>query len=186
MQWTIPGTTMQCDRADSAGIKAQFDAMFTPGYMFLGQVCNLTGLEPYTVQNWVKRGFLPPPQNKRYSMEQLCRVITINMLKTALPMEQICNLIHYINGRLDDNSDDLVDDSVLYFMFVALAARAEPGMDDEEVDALVQSATADYQEPIPGGKERVRQVLRIMLRAWQAAEYQREAEIMLEKLETAI
>lgn len=177
---------MQGSRENCTDVKAQFDAMFAPGYMFLGQVCNLTGLESYTVQNWIKRGFLPPPQNKRYSMEQLCRIMTINMLKSALPMEQICSLIGYINGKLDDNTDDLVDDSVLYFMFVALAAKASPDMDGESLDALLESATADYREPMPGGKDRVKQVLVIMLRAWQAAEYQHKAETMLEELEKAI
>ena len=30
-----------------------------------------------------KRGFLPPPKNRRYSVTQLCRIIHINMLRSV-------------------------------------------------------------------------------------------------------
>ena len=45
------------------------------GGMVLGQIASLTGLEPHTVQNWVKRGFLSNPVNKRYSCNQFCRIV---------------------------------------------------------------------------------------------------------------
>ena len=35
--------------------------MFLAGGLTLSQVCQISGLEPYTVQNWVKRGFLSNP-----------------------------------------------------------------------------------------------------------------------------
>lgn len=88
----------------------------------LSQVCQITGLEPYAVQNWVKRGFLAPPVKKKYNRRQLSRIIIINMLKTALPMESICRILSYVNGQLDDESDDIIDDSVMYLIFLRLAA----------------------------------------------------------------
>lgn len=181
MMWTIPGTVIQAPRKEAASIEQTFSAMFLAGGIVLGQVSSITGLEPYTVQNWVKRGFLTPPEKKHYSLRQLCRIININMLKSVLPMERICSLLGYINGQLDDESDDIIDDSTLYFMFVRLAVRLRELNDAKEREEILEQALADYAEPIPGAKERVKQVLRIMLTAWLAARMRQEAETMLEK-----
>lgn len=182
MKWTIPGTVLQIPRQDAEHVEDLFRSMYLAGDIALSQVSGITGLEPYTVQNWVKRGFLTAPQRKRYTLRQLCRIININMLKGVLPMERICGLLGYINGQLDDESDDVIDDSQLYFMFVRLAARAKELYREEERDSLLDAALAEYAEPIPGAKERVRQALRIMLTAWLAARMQQEAEKMLEAL----
>ena len=104
MQWTIPGTVLREPVANAALVENQFSAMFLAGGIVLSQVAQLTGLEPYTVQNWVKRGFLAPPVKKRYSLKQLCRIMNINTLKSILPMDDICGLLTYINGDLHDES----------------------------------------------------------------------------------
>lgn len=184
MEWTIPGTVLRASREDADHIAEQFSSMFLAGGMVLSQVAGVTGLESYTVQNWVKRGFLAPPQRKRYSLRQLCRIININMLKSVLPMERICGLLTYINGHLDDESDDMIDDSQLYFMFVRLAARVRDMKDPEDREALLDRTMEDYREPVPGAKARVRNVLRIMVTAWIAARMGQEAERMLTELET--
>ena len=80
MDWIIPGTTLAARREDAPLIEEQFKSMFLAGGMVLSQVSSITGLEPYTVQNWVKRGFLAAPIQKRYTMRQLCRILNINML----------------------------------------------------------------------------------------------------------
>ena len=118
MDWIIPGTVLTISQEETEHIPEMFSSMFLAGGMALGQIANITGLEPYTVQNWVKRGFLSPPRNKRYTLDQLCRILTINMLKAALSLEQICGLLRYINGDLEDESDDLIRDTQLYFLFV--------------------------------------------------------------------
>ena len=182
MKWTIPGTVLEIPRQDAEHIDELFRSMFLAGGIVLSQVSGITGLEPYTVQNWVKRGFLVPPERKRYTLRQLCRIININMLKGVLPMERICGLLGYVNGQLNDESDDVIDDSQLYFMFVRLAARANELYREEERDSLLEQAMADYAEPIPGAKERVRQTLRIMLTAYVAARMRQEAERMLQEI----
>lgn len=182
MKWTIPGTVLQIPRQDAEHIEEQFRSMFLGGDLVLSQISGITGLEAYTVQNWVKRGLLAPPQRKRYTLRQLCRIININMLKGVLPMERICGLLGYVNGQLNDESDDVIDDSQLYFMFVRLAARAKELYREEERETLLDSALAQYAEPVPGARERVRQALRIMLTAWLAARMQQEAEKMLDTL----
>lgn len=183
MKWTIPGTVLQIPRKDAEHIEDLFFSMFFTGGIILSQVSSITGLEPYTVQNWVKRGFLAAPVHKRYTLRQLCRIININMLKGALPMERICGLLGYINGQLDDESDDIIDDSQLYFMFVHLAARIKELYREDEREVLLDQTLENYTEPFPGTKDRVRRVLRIMLTAWLASRMRQEAENMLDTLQ---
>ncbi len=182
MNWTLPGTVLEMPRQGSDQTETLFSSMFLAGGITLSQVSSITGLEPYAIQNWVKRGFLSSPQRKRYTLRQLCRIININMLKGALPLEQICGLLGYINGQLYDESDDIIDDSRLYFMFVHLAAQAKDLCQKEEWDTLLEKTLADYREPVPGAKERVRRVLRVMLTAWIASRMRQEAENMLKTL----
>ncbi len=183
MKWFIPGTVLQIERQEAEHIQDLFSSMFLAGGIVLSQVSGITGLEPYTVQNWVKRGFLSAPVRKRYTLRQLCRIININMLKSVLPMERICGMLGYINGQLDDESDDVIDDSQLYFMFVRLAARAKELDSETERDALLEQAMENYEEPMPGAKQRVKQVLKIMLTAYVAARMRQEAEKMLDTLQ---
>ena len=182
MNWTIPGTVLLSDRASAERIEDQFRAMFLGGGITLSQIVEITGLEPYTVQNWVKRGFLVPPANRRYNLNQFCRIININMLKKVLPMEQIVGLLSYINGKLGDTSDDLVDDSQLYFMFVRLAARARNIGDNASWKEALDQISTEYKEPIPGAREKLIDVLRIMLTAWVAATLHEAAERMVAEL----
>ena len=183
MTWTIPGTALQIQREDADSIADIFSSMFLAGGMVLSQVSSVTGLEPYTVQNWVKRGFLPPPQQKRYTLRQLCRIININMLKSILPLEGVCQLLGYINGALDKEDDDIIDDSALFFLFVKLAARAKQLDDPAQWEQAMQQALHDYEEPVPGAKERVEKALRIMLTAWIAGRMRAAAEQMLLELQ---
>lgn len=182
MKWTIPGTVVQIPRGEADSVEERFSSMFMAGGMVLSQVASITGLEPYTIQNWVKRGFLPPPQHRRYSMAQLCRILNINMLKSVLSLETVCSLLEYINGKLDETSDDIIDDAKLYFLFVRLAARAKQLDDPAAWDQAMEEALSDYQEPVPGARERIEKALRIMLVAWIAARTRQAAERLLQEL----
>ena len=182
MVWSIPGSTLTGDQEDADQLNQVFGAMFLPGGMVLSQVAKISGLEAYTIQNWVKRGFLSPPQDKKYTMRQLCRILNINMLKGALTMEQICGLLSYINGALDDESDDLIDDAELYFMFVKLAVRSQEQHSMHQWEETIFEVLKDYQEPVPGAKERIHKVLKIMISAWYATRLRQQPEQMLGQL----
>ena len=88
------------------------------------------------------------------------------MLRSVLQIEDICRLLRYGNGHLDDTSDDLVDDSALYMALVALTEEEPPSMEE------VLSA---YKEPFPGARRRVEQVLEIMVLAYRAAVLKEQA-----------
>ena len=181
--WTIPGTVLHADRREAENIPRQLEALFLGGGITLSQVTAVTGLEAHTVQNWVKRGFLTSPVGKRYSLRQLCRILNINVLRRCMSIERVCGLLSYVNGDLSDESDDMIGDEALYFMFAKLAARMKELYDPAAVEGLLESYLADYREPIPGARERVRQALRIMLTAYLAARMMQETENMLSALQ---
>ena len=182
MEWTIPGTAIRGARDDVEASIRQIEGMFLGGGMIRSQMASVSGVEAHDIQNWVKRGFLSSPVNKRYSCNQFCRIVTINMLRSAMTMDKICSLLTYVNGELDDESDDLITDTKLYFMFLRLAARARHigGWDNWEV--AIADILKDYREPVPGAKERIDKVLRIMLTAWIGVQTIRKAELMLAEL----
>ena len=182
VQWTIPGTVLRIKRADAARVDGLFQSMLLTGGLSLGQIASISGLENYTVQNWVKRGFLSAPKQKRYNMDQVCRVLTINTLKSVLPMERICGLLSYVNGDLDSSADDIIRDSDLYFLFVKLAGQARELADPEEAKQIIRDSLVDYAEPYPGAKERVAKALQIMLIAWLAARMRQHTERMLDEI----
>ena len=182
MHWIIPGTTLEGKRSDADRTDGLFQSLFLAGGLTLSQVASITGLETHTIQNWVKRGFLPPPQGKRYNMEQVCRIININILKGNMSIEQIIKLMGYLNGNLADESDDLVDDTLLFFLFVKLAARARYVGGTMTWDDALAEVTADYAESIPGTKEKLQKVLKVMLTTWMANLLRQAAEEQIAQL----
>lgn len=105
----------------------------------------------------------------------------INALKSTLSIEQICKLLSYINGALDDEGDDTIDDTELYGAFVLVAGSVQKhGLTSEsEMNRLIADGLKDYKESIPGAKERIEQALRIMITAWRAAQLQTKAQSMM-------
>ena len=185
MEWTIPGTVLTAKREEADRIEENFRAMFLAGNIVLSQVVGITGMEPHTVQNWVKRGFLTKPVGKHYTLRQLCRILNINMFKNVMPLEQVCKLLSYVNGQLDDETDDMIDDSVLYFLFVRLASHYSVMQNPQGRDGYLEKVLQDYVEPVPGARERVEKVLRIMLTAWAASQLRRLSEDMTKALDDA-
>lgn len=183
MEWTIPGTVLTAHRSQPESAQTQIRSMFLAGGMVRSQVAAVTGLESHAVQNWVKRGFLSPPVGKRYTCRQFCRIAIINMLKGVLSMEKICALLSYVNGKLDIESDDSIDDSQLYFAFLQVAAKLRDlATDQAALRQAIDESLTDYREPVPSAKQRVEQVLLIMLTAWASAQLQREAENLFTEL----
>jgi len=100
----------------------------------LSQICNITHLEPHTIQNWVKRGYIPHPIKKKYYLKHLARTLLINTLKNCMYIEDINSLMVYINGDVDDESDDIIGDDDLYELFFNLIKSID---DIKEIDNVI-------------------------------------------------
>lgn len=177
----LPGTTLELTLTNS---EQWLNSLFSTGGLVLSQVCTITGLEGHMVQNWVKRKFVPPPIDKKYSKNQLCRIITINMLKDVLNMDMICSLISHINGVLSDDSDDLITDSQLYIHFVDLVVLCN--CKKENLDENIKAALQDYVEPAKGARKKLEDVLKIMFNAYVCAEYKKETLLLFKMSEIQI
>lgn len=183
MTKTLPGTEIPIGELNGKAVDDSLGALFAAGGIVLSQVTALTGLEPYTVQNWVKRKFVSPPIHRLYTERQFCRIVIINMLRETMQLDAIVALLSYINGVLGDESDDLIDDSRLYRMFVRqLAALRTKALVDEEVLRAAEEATSDYCESIPGSRERIMRVLAVMTYAYRAAKLSRHTGELLKTL----
>lgn len=184
VEWTLPGTVLSVDADRPQAAEEVFSSLFLAGGLVLSQVTQVTGLEPYIIQNWVRRGFLAPPKQRKYTRRQLSRILMINALKSTLSIEQTCKLLSYINGALDDEGDDTIDDTELYGAFVLVAGSVQKhGLTSEsEMNRLIADGLKDYKESIPGAKERIEQALRIMITAWRAAQLQTKAQSMMNAL----
>ncbi len=171
MSMTFPGTCIECSKLEVGCSRVLFDGVFATGGITLSQVCIMTGLEPYLVQNWVKRGFVTSPKARVYSRQQLARVIIINMLRQSLQIDKICGLIKVISGVPDDTSDDLIMDNELYHLYVDMLAKGNINISDEKsVERAVMEATKDFREPTPGAAKQLRKILSIMLYAHSASQ----------------
>ena len=179
--FTLPGTTIETTENICRQLLL---SLFETGGLVLSQVCTITGLETHMVQNWVKRGFVSNPKDKKYNKDQFCRIVTINLLKDALNLSHICRLLSYINGKLDDESDDLISDSELYIYFIDLlfAIDGKPSQIDNGVAAIL----ADYTETVKDEKARLEKVLKIMAQAYFSAELKNQAIFDINAIERGI
>lgn len=176
--WTLPGTTILCDRqADTSII---LDGLFSAGGLVLSQVSALTGLEGYVIQNWIRRGFTTSPQKKLYSKRQFCRLVIIGLLKDSLSISEAVDLIASLNGQLDDERDDLVDDSSLYIWFTRSLKLCE-----EKPEKAKEAAcrVLDGEKTIaPALRERLTEVLEVLCFAYASSVYRKSARELAKKI----
>ncbi len=181
----LPGSAIAEEVFSVEEAEALLAPMFLSGGLMLSQVSHITGLPPYMIQNWVRRGFLPPPERKRYTRRQLSRILLINMLRDAMRLEEICLVISHMNGRLDDESDDLIGDDGLYLAVVAclldLDAHAQPTR--TQLDKACETALERCGQTFaPEAGRRVLEGLRVMSLGVMAGRLHREVETLFQEL----
>ena len=176
---TFPGTTVEVLHLEKGSSKTLFDGIFATGGITLSQVSVMTGLEPYLIQNWVKRGFVSSPVKRLYSREQFARILILNMLREVLQLERICSLIQVLGTE-----DDLIGDDALYHRYVDMIAEHGIGVIDREtVCRSAIDAAEDFEVRLPNGKKQLGRILQVMLYAHTAAQLRSEAEEILSTME---
>ena len=182
----IPGTVFNRDEMGGVtGEKFLSKIFFVTDGTMLGQIREITGIDGTTLQNWVKRGWLMRPHNKLYGKDQLARILIINMMRDTMQLSKISFLLHYINGRLDDTSDDIVTDSELYdYICRLLDLLMEKGSGGvRRLPELIQSVTSTYEERRPGARERLNRALEVIILSCWASLLKGRADVLLEGLE---
>ena len=173
---------MQTQAPPSPAQKQAFDDIAATirltGGLTLSQLAEISGLETSTIQNWVKRGWVEAPKNRRYGETSAARTLIIAMLRGAMQLSGIVDLMSYVNGRVDDRSDDAIPDAMLYNILCSITSRLENihTFDIENIDKMIAEETKDYKEPFSGGKEKLFNTLKVMTLAYFSSELKSRAE----------
>lgn len=168
----IPGTILKkADKGNKTGMAFLDNIFYVSNGVMLTQIREISGVDGSTLQNWVKRGWVGNTVNKKYSKDQLSRILIINMLRSCMLLERVDMLLHYINGTIDDKSDDIIPESQLFdYICSVYDSFSEKGYEStEQLRAVIKEVTADYVEPIEGAKDRLNSALEIIIIAYFAS-----------------
>ena len=163
MSKIIPGTNIEYgDRKDAFSVLRPMIEI--TGGLSLGQICRITGLQASTIQNWVKRGFVPRPEHKKYYERHLSRILLISALRDSMNIEDIGELMILINGDADDESDDIISETDLYDAF----CRAVRDLDDhslniDDIEKRIEEIEVNADRSV---NDRVIKALKVMVYAY--------------------
>lgn len=176
MQHFVPGTNLTYE--GKGGMFSLLRPMIqaTDG-LTLGQVCSITGLAPATIQNWVKRGFVSHPVQKKYRERQLARILLISALRDCMKIDSIGELMALVNGSANDTGDDIISEEGMYDYLCEVIARTDGKAPDiAAVLQIVGEVIADYRPPHEGAEKRLADALSVMVLAYIAGNYKQEAD----------
>lgn len=176
------------DVIDFDSIRPAFAAT---GGLMLSQVVEVTGVGSSTIQNWIKRGWIPSPVEKKYGERQVARILIVDMLRKSMQLENIIRLMACVNGDVEDQSDDIIKDADLYNYIYHIIKRIEPmetftlerldSVIDEEIKDYGGTA-ADYTGTVSDARQRLHDALRVILLTYISSELRKRAEAELEQM----
>lgn len=182
----IPGTRLKQSEVDGAtGLAFLKKVFFISEGVMLTQIRDISGIDSSTLQNWTKRGWVANSKLKKYNIDQVAHILIINMLRSCMQLDRIAFLIQYINGDVEDASDDIISDSVLYDYI----CRIVEYMMKSDVCALnsiheiVASFTEDYKEPFDGARTRLNKALEVIVVTYYATVMKHRADKLLDRLQ---
>lgn len=124
------------------------------------------------------------PVNKKYGELQVARILLINLLRPAMQLDKIAALLSYVNGSVEDRSDDIIPEPALYNMVCAglFAMERERTIHHEFVITLTVRNLRVMRGPVLGAKERLSDALAVMLLNIAAATLMQQADAIYEQM----
>jgi Domain of unknown function (DUF1836). len=171
----IPGTALKRETMGGVtGIEFLNKIFFITDGIMLAQLREISGVDGSTLQNWVKRGWIGNTVNKKYSKDQLARILIINMLRGTMQLERIDFLLHYINGAINHREDDIIPESMLYEYICRISDKlitdGNPGpISPEELRSVIEEVTSDYVDAMAGATRRLHAALEVIITAYYAS-----------------
>jgi len=182
----IPGTVLERQSmGDVTGIDFLSKIFYISDGIMLSQIREISGIDGSTLQNWTKRGWVEKTKLKRYDIDQVAHILIINMLRDCMHLERIAFLIRYINGSVDDRSDDIIRDSLLYDYICRILDRIMISEEQLRISALnriIDEVTRDYDEKVTGARRRLTNALEIIIVAYYASLIKKYSDKKLEAL----
>jgi uncharacterized protein (DUF924 family) len=109
------------------------------------------------------------------------------MLRKAMKLEDIANLMRYINGDVEDTSDDIIDDILLYDILcrIIFTAEDEGAFDTDHVKKLVADEVAENNKDIADG-EKLKKAMYVMVMGYRSGclrtEMEKGLEVILDEM----
>lgn len=181
----IPGTQLNRKAMGNVtGMDFLHKIFYITDGIMLNQVREISGIDGSTLQNWVKRGWLPNTKLKKYNIDQLARILIINMLRDTMLLERIDFLLRYINGAIDCKDDDIISESGLYDYICRILDNIseEDSTSNEELRSIIGEITADYEERVSGARRRLCAALEIIVFSYYAKLIKGHASTLFEQL----
>ena len=181
----IPGTRLgKVEMGNVTGLEFLSKVFYISDGVMLTQIREVSGIDGSTLQNWTKRGWVANAQLKKYNIDQVAHILIINMLRSCIQLDKIALLLHYINGKIDDRSDDIIRDSVLYDYICRILDKLmeKDACSMASIKEVIREQIADYEEAMPGARERLANALEIIVVAYYAALIKRRSDEMLTDL----
>ncbi len=183
MQKLIPGTLLEYTERGSM-FSLLLPIIQAADGLALGQVCKITGLEPSTIQNWVKRGYVARPVKKKYHERQLARILLISALRDCMQIDRIGELMKMVNGSADDESDDIISEDKLYDYFCDIITQCyEKQPTIEEIPQLVKNELANYTSKNKKDIKTLSDAMTVMIYAYTASVYKAKADSKFSEME---
>lgn len=166
-------------------------AFAVTGGLMLSQVTEMTGVSSSTIQNWIKRGWIPSPVDKKYGERQVARILIVDMLRKSMQLEKIVQLMECVNGNVEDQSDDIVRDADLYTYIYNIIKKLKPveTFTLDHIDRIIAEEIDDYNGPganytgkVSDTAGRLRDALRIIILTYISSELRKRAESELENM----
>ena len=181
----IPGTKLaKSDMGNVTGLEFLSKVFYISEGVMLSQIREVSGIDGSTLQNWTKRGWVANARLKKYNIDQVAHILIINMLRSCIQLDKIALLLHYINGKIDDKSDDIIRDSVLYDYICRIleTLMQQDVCSMASIKEVIREQITDYEEAMPGARDRLANALEIIVVAYYAALIKRHSDEMLTDL----
>ncbi len=183
----VPGTIVyRKDMEGSTGLDFLNKIFFLKDGILLTQIRTIAGVDGSTLQNWVKRGWVPNTTNKLYSMDMFARIVIINMLRDTMQLSKISFLLSYINGEAGNKADDIIPESKLYDYICRItdSMLGDESYSDERLRSVIENSIdeSDLNPAIPDAKKRLASALEVIVLARYAAIIKAHSDDLFDKL----
>ena len=183
----IPGTILnRKDMGDVTGLEFLKKIFYISDGVMLTQIREISGIDGSTLQNWTKRGWVANARLKRYNIDQVAHILIINMLRSCMQLDKIAFLVSYINGRVYDESDDIIRDSQLYDYICRILDKlmkaGEISPESTTLKSTIEKITSDYEEKVTGARRRLNIALEIIIIAYYASIIKSHSDAMVDNL----
>ena len=100
-----------------------------------------------------------------------------------MKLEDIARLMTYVNGDVEDSSDDIIDDVILYNILCRIIFDAEDNgaFEKESLKEVIDEAVRHSARDIKYGDDKLRKAMLIMILAYRSSYLKSEMESELKK-----